>query len=96
MNVVYHPAVQREVTGILRHYDRVSGVLGDAFWDELMAAVESILKHPDRYRMVVGPLRRKNLARFPYHVLYRVMPDRIRITVVRHHRRDPSFGMDRR
>lgn len=43
MMVMYHPAVQREVRGILRHYDRVSGELGDAFWEELMAAVESIL-----------------------------------------------------
>jgi len=36
MNVVYHSAVQREVTGSLGHCDRVSGELGDAFWDELM------------------------------------------------------------
>lgn len=36
MRVGYHPAVQRDVSRILRHYDRISPQLGDAFWKELM------------------------------------------------------------
>ena len=36
MRVGYHPAVQREVGRMLRHYDRITPQLGDAFWDELM------------------------------------------------------------
>jgi plasmid stabilization system protein ParE len=41
-------------------------------------------------------LRRANLKRFPYHFLYRILPDRIRITAVRHHRQNPRFGLQRR
>jgi len=35
MKVVYHPAVQKDVNGILRHYDEISPSLGDEFWSEL-------------------------------------------------------------
>ena len=31
MKVVYHPAVQKDVNGILRHYDWISSALGDEF-----------------------------------------------------------------
>jgi hypothetical protein len=37
-----------------------------------------------------------NLERFPFHFLYRIVDDRVRILVVRHHRRRPSLGMHRR
>lgn len=40
MRVGYHPAVQRDVSGILHHYDGISARLGDAFWRELMAVIE--------------------------------------------------------
>ena len=35
MSVVYHPAVQRDVAKILRHYDSINDHLSDEFWDEL-------------------------------------------------------------
>lgn len=31
MKVVYHPAVQRDVSRILRHYDEINDRLGDEF-----------------------------------------------------------------
>ncbi len=31
MKVVYHPAVQADVSRILRHYDGINGWLGDEF-----------------------------------------------------------------
>jgi hypothetical protein len=41
-------------------------------------------------------LRRVNLNRFPYHFLYRIAGDHIRVLVVRHHRRHPNVGLSRR
>jgi hypothetical protein len=37
-----------------------------------------------------------NLERFPFHFLYRIVEDRVRILVVRHHKRRPSLGTQRR
>ena len=41
-------------------------------------------------------LRRANLKRFPYHFLFRVLPDRIRVTAVRHHKQNPQASLQRR
>jgi hypothetical protein len=37
-----------------------------------------------------------NLERFPYHFLFRIVNDRVRILVIRHHRRRSSLGRHRR
>lgn len=41
-------------------------------------------------------LRRVNLERFPYHFLFRIVGERVRVLVVRHHKRRPSLGLRRR
>jgi plasmid stabilization system protein ParE len=95
MRVGYHPAVQRDVGGILRYYDGTSPALGDAFWAELIKGIEAARLHPDRHHLVLGELRRVNLTRFPYHFLYRTTAWGIRVMVVRHHRRHPGYGTRR-
>jgi plasmid stabilization system protein ParE len=55
-----------------------------------------VVRHPDRYHFFKADLRRANLKRFPYHFLYRVVGDCVRILVVRHHRRDTDYGLDRK
>jgi len=95
MNVAYHPAVRRDVRNILRHYDQISVRLGDAFWDELQALIEQARADPERFHPTDRGLRRANMKSFPYHILYRVRPGGIRIIVVRHHERHPSYGARR-
>jgi len=95
MKVVYHPSVQRDVNGILRHYDAISTGLGDAFWDELMVLVQAAAQSPERYRLFRSVLRRVNQRRFPYHFLFRIIPGGIRVVGVRHHRRHPDYGIER-
>ena len=96
MNVVYHAAVQQDVNRALRRYDKVSRRLGDEFWEELNTGIQSAADHPLRFHPHLRDLRRANLARFPYHFLYRVLPDRIRVIAVRHHKQSPQFGLERR
>lgn len=36
-------------------------------------------------------IRRVNLQRFPYHFLFRIVGDVVRILVVRHHNRYPAL-----
>ena len=96
MIVTYHPSVQRDVNGILKHYNAVSDRLGNEFWDELMSRIEAAAKNPKHFHLTDLGVRRANLERFPYHFLFRVMPDKIRIIVVRHNRRHPDHGLGRK
>jgi plasmid stabilization system protein ParE len=97
MNLIYHRSVQRDVSAVLDYYDKVGGPsLGDAFFDEFMGYVSQVLENPTRFHLVDVELRRANLDRFPYHFLYRVHGDTVRILVVRHHHRDPDYGLQRK
>src|SRR5437762_10563964 len=69
--VVYHPAVQEDVSAILSYYDQRSNILGDQFWQELKRVIARAAQNPERYHPANKRLRRANLTRFPYHVLFR-------------------------
>lgn len=96
MRVVYHPAVQRDVSGILQHYDSINHRLGDEFWEELNSFFDQAASNPKRFHFEARDRRRVNLRRFPYHFLFREIPGGIRITVVRHHKQHPQRGLERR
>jgi hypothetical protein len=53
------------------------------------------LANPSRFHPIKPGLHRANLKRFPYHFIYREIPEGIRVTLVRHHRRHPDLGIDR-
>ena len=95
MKAVYHPAVQRDVSRILRHYDSINGQLGDKFWEELNSFIQQAVANPQHFHFQARDRRRVNLRRFPYHFLFREVPGGIRITVIRHHKQHPEHGIKR-
>lgn len=48
IRATYHPAVQRDVDKILRHYDRIAPHLGDEFFAEFQAIAERAAALPER------------------------------------------------
>lgn len=96
LEIRFHPGVYSDVDSIMGYYERVaSTALADDFYAELMASVRAAARSPGIYAIRSGDLRRVNLARFPYHFLFRVCDNTARILIVRHHARHPSFGLDR-
>jgi len=94
--VVYHPKVPPEVRNFVEHYDSISSDLGDSFWFELTEAIEYAREFPERHHFDRTGRRRSNLKRFPIHFLFRIFPEMIRITAVRHVRQDPGYGAKRK
>lgn len=79
------------------YYEDVAGPkLADEFYAELQTFFQKAADSPEAYDIREQDLRRVNLERFPYHFLFRILGDRVRILVVRHHRRRPSLGLHRR
>ena len=95
MRIEYHPAVAQDVTEALRRYDTVSQRLGEEFKAELRQTIVVAAAKPGRFHLIKPDFHRANLKRFPYHFVYRELMYGIRVTLVRHHRRDPNFGMER-
>ncbi len=93
MEIVYHPLVQRDVEEVLAYYQNISGRLADEFHDELRSVINEAAENPLKFPPVDQNFRRANLKRFPYHVVYDVSPDRLRVMLVRHHKRHPRYGL---
>ncbi len=95
MGVNYHPLVRGDVLEILRYYHEISPKLADDFNTELRSLIERAGENPLRFHPTHRGFRRANLKRFPYHFLYEVHPESIRVMIVRHNKRHPQFGLER-
>jgi plasmid stabilization system protein ParE len=97
MRLVLHPKVYSDIDKIMAYYEQVATVdLANEFYAELRHFMVAAAARPESFAVCEGDVRRVNLRRFPYHFLFRIVDDAIRILVVRHHGRHPSLGIRRR
>jgi len=97
MRLILHPKVFSDIDKIMEYYEQVATPeLADEFYAELRHWMEQAAEKPGSFSIRENDIRRVNLRRFPYHFLFRIVGDAVRILVVRHHGRRPSFGMRRR
>ena len=97
MRLILHPQVYSDIDKIMEYYERTATPeLAHEFYVELRHFLAEAAARPESFSIRERDLRRVNLNRFPYHFLFRVAGDIVRILVVRHHRRHPSFGIGRR
>lgn len=97
MRLEFHPLARSDISRIVDYYEDAGGPeLADEFYSELWSFLRKAVNSPESYAIRKRDIRRVNLDKFPFHFLYRVVNDRIRILVVRHHSRRPSLGTERR
>ena len=96
MPLIFHPLVQNDLRTILRFYEEEGGSrLADRFFAELETTIFTITHEPSRFHFIAPGLRRANLPRFPYHLLFREDSSGVRVLVLRHHQRHPRVGLTR-
>lgn len=98
MKLTYHSTVQLEVDDAVWWYEEQRLGLGHEFFAMLLQTLTQIQAHPEAfsYWLRSSTIRRANLKRFPYQVLFEVRPDRIKILCLRHEKRHPRYGSGRR
>ena len=93
----FHPLVQKDLRRILEHYGNEGGQrLADRFFAEAEETIEQIEKVPERFHFLDEIHRRANFRNFPYHFVFEMKPGGARVTILRHHKRQPKYGMRRR
>jgi hypothetical protein len=97
MDLVFDHKVYSDIETIMEYYERVaSEELADAFYLELRSYMVAASTRPESYAIRYRDIRRVNLERFPYHFLFRVVEDTVRVLVRCHHSKHPDFGIRRR
>lgn len=97
MKAVLSSAAERDVKRAVDYYLREAGIeVADDFIDRLETKLAKIKKNPELCRVVTKDLRSAELDRFPYSIVYRIVDKSlIRVTMVRHHKQHPNFGLRR-
>src|SRR5262245_45638378 len=97
MRLTFHPKVYSDIDKVMSYYEQVANrELADEFYSELRHWLREAFNRPASFPVGEGDIRRVNLQRFPYHFLFRIAGNAVRILVVRHHSRHPSLGSERR
>ncbi|SRR5712692_4184487 len=97
MRLEFHRQVASDISRILDYYQDIGEPqLAEEFYSELRSFFHKAAQSAEAYSVRERDIRRVNLERFPFHFLFRIVDDRVRILVVRHHSRRPSLGLHRR
>ena len=94
--LLIHPRAAKDACVIASMYAEVSDELHDKFWKEIDDAIDYIEQYPERHHYDPSGRRRSNLKRFPYHILFEERLESNRIMVIRHHHRNPRYGIKRK
>src|SRR5687768_15162932 len=82
MKLEFHPQVASDISLIMDYYEDASGQqLVDEFFSELRSCFQKAADSPEAYDIRERDLRRVNLENFPYHFLFRIVSDHVRILV---------------
>lgn len=80
MRLVLHPKVSSDVLKIIEYYEGVATPeLADDFYAELRHFIADAAERPESFSIREHDVRRVNLLRFPYHFLFRIAGDTVRI-----------------
>jgi len=91
------PASQ-ELAEAVHWYETRRAGLGGELFDAVVATVTLIETSPEIGQTIStdGHTRRTLVARFPYHVVYRLRPTEIVIVAIAHLKRRPGYWKNRR
>lgn len=93
MRVSLHPGAERDVAEAAAFYAREgSSALAAKFVGEFKRLAMMLIENPEIGSPRSGGRRSFSMRIFPYLVIYRPIPDGIRILVVKHDRRQPNYG----
>ncbi len=95
MNFVFNQAALLEYREAAEWYQSRSLFAGPRFIHEVEAAIQAILKDPQRYQPVGNGCQVFRLKLFPYKLYYLHEPELITIYAVMHDRRKPDVWRDR-
>jgi len=88
-------AAQADIRKAALFYKRQAKHLGTEFTTEVEHALSRVAENPEIGSPMRRGARKVLVRRFPYLVIYRVLPDHVLVLAVGHQRRHPDFWLNR-
>ncbi len=97
MSYSLHPGAEQDLAGALNFYQEHAGrIVAARFLDEFERVATLLASQPGLGTPTTKGRRSFPLKVFPDSVVYPSVDDHIRILIVRHHHRTPTFAAGRR
>jgi len=97
MTFSLHPGAEHDIANALDFYREQAGpVVAERFLEEFERVAKLLVEYPDLGTPTTRGRRTFPLKVFPYSVVYRNLESSIRILIVRHQHRKPSYAGSRR
>ncbi len=90
MNIILSDGAKRDFNEGLRWYRKKSDQAADNFITRTHETAQKVAAAPERYRQVLLGVRLIRYKRYPYSLIYRILPDVIKVDAVAHDKR--RFG----
>ena len=91
---IIEPA-ELELEDAFNYYENELIGLGTKFIQSFRNATKRILNFPLAWAAVLDDIRKCNLEKFPYTIIYAIENDTIIILAISHHHRKPFYWIDR-
>jgi len=91
----FHRLARRELDEAASYYEGESPGLGSRFLGAVEDCVRGVVEFPGAGVVIGDHVRRKLVHGFPYAVLYREVPGRVRILAIMNLKRRPMYWADR-
>lgn len=95
MKYAFHPEARAEFLAAIDFYEDREPGLGSDFAIEVHSIIENVLSFPNAWPILEDDIRRCQIRRFPYGIIYAQDEDVIFILAVMHLHRDPVYWKDR-
>ena len=91
MQVRFLEPAQHELDEAIDYYTGQLSNLGEAFLIEILASLDLICSWPDAWHLVSKNIRRCQLKRFPYGIVYSIVDDVLLVLAIGHLHRRPAY-----
>jgi plasmid stabilization system protein ParE len=93
--VGFHPDARRDLREAADFYDLERQGLGTEFLAEIEQTILRVIEYPEASPIALGQVRRCEVSRFPYSVLYSARDGGVYVSAVAHNSRRPFYWRDR-
>ncbi len=93
--VDYLPGARRDFDESFDWYAARSAQAAVRFTNAIDAAISTVSENPERFAAIDGVHRECPVRRFPFRIVYRVMPGGVLVVAVAHAKRRPGYWKGR-
>lgn len=95
MKIRFLLPARRELRHAVRYYNVQRTRLGDEFRDEVWDTIQRIKRFPEAWHPLSSSIRRCQMNRFPYGLIYAISANEILILAVAHLHQAPEYWRSR-